>query len=475
MAQEPDELPGYQRGEPVHDSSASSVYRARRVADGALVVIKRSRGNAVSARQLTRYRNEFELLGSLQCDGVVKARRAGSARRPNRARARRHSRRVAAPLDRNADQSGHRPSGSRSRRSSRRLLGEVHAAHIIHKDITSHNVVYDPDTRRCTLIDFGIATRLRSEENKFQAPAALEGTLAYIAPEQTGRMNRSLDYRADLYSLGVTLYELFTGELPHDSTDPLEMVHFHIAGKPVPPHERSANVPEAVSDIVMKLLQKEPENRYQSAAGVAADFDACRRDARGRRRDRAGFTLATHDAVDRFEPPQKLYGRSAETQMLLQSFERVARGGVEAVMVSGPGRHRQDVARAGDLSADHAPARLLRRPASSISCSRTCRSARSSRRCKISCSSSSPRARKRSRLGATRSASRAPERPTDPRRRARARAHHRPAAARAGARGVRSAEPLQSRVPELRAGVLQDVRIRSCCFSTTCSGPTPRA
>ena len=92
-----------------------------------------------------------------------------------------------------------------------------------------------PRRGRCTLIDFGIATRLRSEESKFQAPAALEGTLAYIAPEQTGRMNRSLDYRADLYSLGVTLYELFTGALPHDSTDPLEMVHFHIAGKPVPP------------------------------------------------------------------------------------------------------------------------------------------------------------------------------------------------------------------------------------------------
>jgi serine/threonine protein kinase len=333
MAQEPDELPGYQRGEPVHDSSASSVYRARRVADGALVVIKRSRGNAVSARQLTRYRNEFELLGSLQCDGVVKARELV-----------RHEGQIALVLEDIPGVSLRRWIETRiSPDLDRRLeiaaqlaalLGEVHAAHIIHKDITSHNVVYDPDTRRCTLIDFGIATRLRSEENKFQAPAALEGTLAYIAPEQTGRMNRSLDYRADLYSLGVTLYELFTGELPHDSTDPLEMVHFHIAGKPVTPHERSANVPEAVSDIVMKLLQKEPENRYQSAAGVAADFNACRAMlAAGGEIDR--FPLATHDAVDRFEPSQKLYGRSAETQVLLQSFERVARGGVEAVMVSG--------------------------------------------------------------------------------------------------------------------------------------------
>jgi predicted ATPase/signal transduction histidine kinase len=333
MAQEPDELPGYQRGEPVHDSSASSVYRARRVSDGALVVIKRSRGAAVTAGQLTRYRNEFELLRALDCDGVVKARELV-----------RHEGQIALVLE-------DVPGVSLRRWIETQigfdldqrlaiaaqialLIGDVHAAQIIHKDISSHNVVYDPASRRCKLIDFGIATRLKSEENKFQAPAALEGTLAYIAPEQTGRMNRSLDYRADLYSLGITLYELFTGVLPHSSADPLEMVHFHIAGKPVSPRERSSLVPQGVSDIVMKLLQKEPENRYQSAAGAAADLNECRKLlAAGREVER--FPLGLHDAVDRFEPPQKLYGRLAETQVLLQSFERVARGGVEAVMVSG--------------------------------------------------------------------------------------------------------------------------------------------
>jgi len=333
MAQGADELPGYQRGEPIHDSSASSVYRARRISDGTLVVVKRSRGTAVSAGQLTRYRNEFELLGSLDSEGVVKARELV-----------RHEGQIALVLEDVAGVSLRRwietqigADLDRRLQIAARLaaiLGEVHAAHIIHKDISSHNVVYDPESRRCKLIDFGIATRLRSQENKFQAPAALEGTLAYIAPEQTGRMNRSLDYRADLYSLGVTFYELFTGVLPNDSSDPLEMVHFHIAGKPMPPRERSASVPEAVSDIVMKLLQKEPENRYQSATGLAADLNACRAAlASGGALER--FPLGTQDAVDRFEPSQKLYGRSAETQVLLQSFERVARGGVEAVMVSG--------------------------------------------------------------------------------------------------------------------------------------------
>ena len=333
MAQEAGELPGYQRGEPIQDSSASSVYRARRLSDGACVVVKRSRGKEVSAGQLTRYRNEFELLRAIASDGVVKAYELV-----------RHDGQIALVLEDLPGVSLRRWLESqigatleqrlRIAAQLAKVVAEVHAANVIHKDISSHNVVYDAESGRCTLIDFGIATRLRSEENKFQAPAALEGTLAYIAPEQTGRMNRSLDYRADLYSLGVTLYELFTGVLPHESADPLEMVHFHIAGKPVPPRERSANVPVAVSDIVMKLLQKEPENRYQSANGVAADLSACVAVVA------AGgalepFPLGLQDTIDRFEPPQKLYGRSAETQILLQSFERVARGAVEAVMVAG--------------------------------------------------------------------------------------------------------------------------------------------
>jgi predicted ATPase/signal transduction histidine kinase/tRNA A-37 threonylcarbamoyl transferase component Bud32 len=333
MGHEAEELPGYQRGESIHDSSASLVYRARRAADGACVVVKRSRGNAVSARQLTRYRNEFELLASLDCEGVVKAHDLV-----------RHEGQIALILEDLPGCSLHQwirtglsaPLAERLQVAVRlaSIVGDVHAANIIHKDITSHNFLYDRDSGRCKLIDFGIATRLRSEENKFTAPAALEGTLPYIAPEQTGRMNRALDYRADLYSLGVTLYELFTGELPHESADPLEMVHFHIAGKPVPPNIRSAAVPEAVSNIVMKLLQKEPGDRYQSASGLAADLRKCH-DATAAGRAPEPFVLGTQDAIDRFEPPQKLYGRSAETQVLLQSFDRVARGGVEAIMVAG--------------------------------------------------------------------------------------------------------------------------------------------
>jgi serine/threonine protein kinase len=167
---------------------------------------------------------------------------------------------------------------------------------------------------------------LRSEENKFQAPAALEGTLAYIAPEQTGRMNRSLDYRADLYSLGVTLYELFTGVLPHDSSDPLEMVHFHIAGKPCPPRERRASVPEAVNDIVMKLLQKEPENRYQSAAGLAGGFAEVPRSARGGRAARTIRAWASRCGGPLRAPAEALWalGRDERCYCRASSASRAA-------------------------------------------------------------------------------------------------------------------------------------------------------
>ncbi len=326
-------LPGYQHGHLIHESSGAIVYRARRTSDGVGVVIKRSQGHSVSIRQLTRYRNEYELLRSLDCRGVVKAYDLL-----------RHDGHVALVLE-------HLPGASlrawiesapdaplRERLAIAiqlaEIVGAVHAANVIHKDVSSHNVVYHADTGRCTLIDFGIATRLRSEESKFKAPSALEGTLAYIAPEQTGRMNRSLDYRADLYSLGVTLYELFTGALPHESGDQLEMVHFHIAGKPLPPCDRHARVPEMLSDIVLKLLQKEPEDRYQSAAGLVTDLSRCLAavDA-GRPVER--FALGSADIVDRFDPPQKLYGRSGETAALLASFERVARGGVETVTIAG--------------------------------------------------------------------------------------------------------------------------------------------
>ena len=258
------------------------------------------------------------------------------------------------------------------------IVADVHAANIIHKDISSHNFVYDADSGRCN------AHRLRHRDAASHARRTSSwrrlrsrARSPYIAPEQTGRMNRSFDYRADLYSLGVTLYELFTGSLPHDSADPLEMVHFHIAGKPVPPSAaRKRACPRPYPTSCMKLLQKEPEDRYQSAAGLAADLRRCLDAARGGR-DGEPFALGSADAIDRFEPPQKLYGRRAETSVAARDASSASRAAAS----------RRSWLRARPASARHRSCRrsinrsragaATSSPASSISYSRTCRSARS--------------------------------------------------------------------------------------------------
>lgn len=331
MGQASGKFPGYELGELLHESSTTAVYRAKRLADNARVVVKCMQRNPGSMRHHTRTRNEYELLRAFASEGVVKAYDLVA-----------HEGRLALILEEFPGlplKEWLKGDGTLEERLEVAIdvaciVGEVHAAGMIHKDINSHNILYDPNSKRCKLIDFGIATRLLSEESKFQLPAALEGTLAYIAPEQTGRMNRSLDYRADLYSLGVTLYELFSGRLPHAGSDPVETVHFHIAGKVTPLWQAASQTPEILSDIVMKLLQKAPEQRYQSAAGLAADLRTCLERLEP---DRAiePFALGTRDVIDRFEPPQKLYGRDTETGKLIDTFQRVANGSVEAILVSG--------------------------------------------------------------------------------------------------------------------------------------------
>jgi predicted ATPase len=183
------------------------------------------------------------------------------------------------------------------------------------------------------MVDFGLATRLPCQPGKFGSATALEGTLAYIAPEQTGRMNRSVDFRADWYSLGVTLYELFSGQLPKQSNDPLELVHFHIAGTPTPLHEL-ADVPVALSGIVARLMRKAPEERYQSAAGLVADLTRCLREL-AERGAVEPFEPGQHDVIERFEAPQKLYGRGREAAELVEALEDIAAGGVCTVRVAG--------------------------------------------------------------------------------------------------------------------------------------------
>ena len=214
-------------------------------------------------------------------------------------------------------------------------LGKVHRRGVIHKDIKPAHLLVDAATGQVWLTGFGIASRLPRERQALQPPETIAGTLAYMAPEQTGRMNRSIDSRSDLYALGVTLYEMLTGSLPFTATDPMEWVHCHIARQPVPPGERSKGIPGPVSAIVMKLLAKTAEERYQTAAGLERDLRRCLAQWEADRRIDT-FPLGQRDSPDRLMIPEKLYGRDREIEKLLASFDRVIKGGTpELVLVAG--------------------------------------------------------------------------------------------------------------------------------------------
>src|SRR5713101_829576 len=214
-------------------------------------------------------------------------------------------------------------------------LSRVHEHGLIHKDIKPANVLVDFATGQVWLTGFGIAARLPRERQSPEPPELVAGTLAYMAPEQTGRMNRSIDSRSDLYSLGVTLYEMLTGSLPFMASDPVEWVHSHIARQPVPPGERLKSLPRSVSAIIMKLLAKTAEERYQTAAGAERDLRRSLAQWETERRI-DDFPPGEHDTPDRLLIPEKLYGRASEIATLLASFDRVvAGGGPELVLVSG--------------------------------------------------------------------------------------------------------------------------------------------
>ncbi|MGF6776369.1 trifunctional serine/threonine-protein kinase/ATP-binding protein/sensor histidine kinase [Paraburkholderia sp. GAS334] len=215
------------------------------------------------------------------------------------------------------------------------VLGKLHQRGLVHKDLKPTHILVNCADGTARLTGFGLASRLPRERQAPEPPETIAGTLAYMAPEQTGRMNRSIDSRSDLYAFGVTLYQMLTGALPFTAADPMEWVHCHIARKPVPPSARVETVPDAVSLIVMKLLAKTAEERYQTAAGVEHDLQRCLADWQHQRRV-DDFPLGEHDTPDRLLIPEKLYGREREVDTLVAAFDRIVRSGApELVLVSG--------------------------------------------------------------------------------------------------------------------------------------------
>ncbi len=218
--------------------------------------------------------------------------------------------------------------------ASASALGEIHASGVIHKDINPANLVLNPQTSEMKVIDFGISERISLKSLSLHSPDRLEGTLAYISPEQTGRMNRTIDHRSDLYSLGATLYELCCGKVPFDSIDPLEMIHAHIATYPTDPNAVNPNLPNVISEIIIKLLEKIGESRYQSALGLKIDLEKCLNLllTNGSIDD---FKLGEKDFSANFQIPQKLFGRQEDIIQLFDAYSSAFEGDRTTVLIEG--------------------------------------------------------------------------------------------------------------------------------------------
>ena len=316
-------IAGYKIIDQISKSGYSQIYRAIRTADDLPVILKVLNQDYPTPEQLTRYQQEYEILRSLNLSGVVKV--YGFKKYNNT---------VVMVLEDFGGKSLKSWMASRKLSLSEflnlaiaivEILGEIHAANIIHKDINPSNIIFNPATDEVKIIDFGISTVFSPENTRAVSESenntVLEGTLAYMSPEQTGRMNCSLDYRTDFYELGVTLYELLTHQLPFNTTDTMELVHCHIAKQPVPPHVVNPEIPKSLSSIVMKLLAKAAEDRYQSAWGIQADLVLClmQLEANDEIED---IIPGENDVDERFHIPHQIYGREREREIIRAALYR---------------------------------------------------------------------------------------------------------------------------------------------------------
>ena len=326
-------IPGYDIVERLSAGPGVETLRARRQADGAAVLLKVLAQEYPSAAQVARLRREFALLRRIDSEAVA---------RPLALETFGH-RLVLVLEDRGA-------APLRRQLVRRRLpLGEalelfialagavrdVHDAGLIHKDINPASILWDGGSGRVQLLDFGLASEFKREQAPALGANALEGTLAYMAPEQSGRMNRPVDYRSDYYALGVVFFEVLAGRPPFEARRPLDLIHCHIAVLPPRLDQLQPQVPAPLADVVARLLAKNVDERYQSAEGLLADLNECL--SQWRRQGRVDpFPLGRHERIGALRVADKLYGREPQLAQLLTACERVAAGGVELWLVSGP-------------------------------------------------------------------------------------------------------------------------------------------
>ncbi|MBE9208342.1 AAA family ATPase [Nostoc sp. LEGE 06077] len=327
-----DLISGYDLTEMLHEGDDTIIYRARSEYNKQSIILKILKADYPSIDAIARLRHEYKITENLDLVGVVKVLRLET-----------HKNRLAIVFE---DINGYSlkqllSQGRQDLNSFIRIaiqlakaLVSVHDCQIIHKDIKPANIIINPETGVVKLTDFSIASRLDKEITQLANPNQLEGTLVYMSPEQTGRMNRNLDYRSDFYSLGVTFYEMLTEQLPFQSNDPLELVYSHIAKEPTDIELLNPEIPSAISSLVKKLMAKNAEDRYQTAKGLLADLQICQEqlETTGEIID---FTPGRLDVLSQLLIPQKLYGRETQVNSLLEAFERVSKGKGELILVSG--------------------------------------------------------------------------------------------------------------------------------------------
>ncbi|MUG95726.1 AAA family ATPase [Scytonema sp. UIC 10036] len=329
-------IPGYRILEKIYADSKTLVCRGIRESDQKLVIIKLMHSKYPSFTQIAQFRNQYAIAMNLQISGIVQTYSlencdnsyalvmedfGGVSLRDYLDRVKKST---TIPLQEFFQIAVQIAS----------TLDELHRHYVIHKDIKPANILINPTTFEVKLADFSIASLLPKEIQYLTNPNFLEGTLAYISPEQTGRMNRGIDYRSDFYSLGVTFFELLTGQLPFTTKDPIELIYSHIAKQQQNPSEINCQLPKVVSDIIGKLMAKNSEDRYQSGFGLKCDLEIC-----WQQWQTIGniipFQLGQHDISDRFIIPEKLYDRQQEVKTLLAAFERVSAGTTEMVLITG--------------------------------------------------------------------------------------------------------------------------------------------
>ena len=326
------DIPGYHITEQLFNSEDSRVYRAICEEGDQPVVLKILNTKHSSEEDLTKFKREFEITKSVSSEGIISVYRIEPYKNT-----------LVIVMEDIGGVSLAKLIEYGALElvqfltlaiSITKALGHVHQSKIIHKDICPSNIIFNLETDQIKLIDFGIAAELSRENKEVLSPNVLEGTLPYVSPEQTGRMNRVVDYRSDLYSLGATFYNMLTQQPPFKAKDAVELVHAHIAKTPVEPHKINAAIPLVLSNIIMKLLSKTAEERYQNTIGIVADLEKCLGQITSKG-DVDLFDVAEQDISDQFHIPQNLYGREKEVSTLMLSFDRVANGSTEMILVAG--------------------------------------------------------------------------------------------------------------------------------------------